>query len=399
MVMRHAAWLAGGKWALACAIVLGGCATTVPPAPAAPVPPVAQTAFADADTVRTTEVARGVTHTYAHEAEGPWAIHVVEIDPRECSAVIGSRKPGPHLGARATTSHLGRDAIAAINADFFMLPGGTPVGAQVIDGVTIAGPHRQRSVFAVTASGPEIGPAVVDGYVRVRGDTAAVITQVNRPSTRAYRTTHGLTLYTSFFGDSVPGDSAALRVTLREIAGTMAEGSGVVLRSDSAAGSAPIGGGEAVLFARGDAREWLARRGAGDTLRWAVRTLVGGDAPALDVVGGHPELLRGGRDVLGEQPVGQGFSETQHPRTAIGWDADGRLFFVVVDGRREGYSAGMSLPEMVGLFQRLGATDAINLDGGGSSALVVHGNVVNRPSDSGGERAVGNALILERCRD
>lgn len=58
----------------------------------------------------------------------------------------------------------------------------------------------------------------------------------------------------------------------------------------------------------------------------------------------------------------------------------------------------MSLPELTWLFQRLGASHALNLDGGGSTAMVVNGRVVNRPSDREGERAVGNALALVGCR-
>jgi exopolysaccharide biosynthesis protein len=57
----------------------------------------------------------------------------------------------------------------------------------------------------------------------------------------------------------------------------------------------------------------------------------------------------------------------------------------------------MTLDELAALMLRLGAREALNLDGGGSSALVVRGMVRNRPSDATGERAVGNALALERC--
>jgi exopolysaccharide biosynthesis protein len=57
----------------------------------------------------------------------------------------------------------------------------------------------------------------------------------------------------------------------------------------------------------------------------------------------------------------------------------------------------MTLAELADLFLRLGAREAINLDGGGSSAMVIRGQVINRPSDASGERAVGNALLLDRC--
>jgi exopolysaccharide biosynthesis protein len=78
----------------------------------------------------------------------------------------------------------------------------------------------------------------------------------------------------------------------------------------------------------------------------------------------------------------------------VGWRADGTLLLVAVDGRQPGYSVGMSLPEMRALFRELGAVEALNLDGGGSTALVVRGRAVNRPSDAGGERPVANALVL-----
>lgn len=84
----------------------------------------------------------------------------------------------------------------------------------------------------------------------------------------------------------------------------------------------------------------------------------------------------------------------RHPRTAIGVSADGKtLIIAVIDGRQPGYSAGMTLPELGELMIKLGARDAINLDGGGSSSLVygpVGGErIVNKPSD-GKFRAVAN---------
>jgi exopolysaccharide biosynthesis protein len=70
----------------------------------------------------------------------------------------------------------------------------------------------------------------------------------------------------------------------------------------------------------------------------------------------------------------------------------------VVDGRGE-HSDGMTLPELTWLFGLLGASYALNFDGGGSTAMVIRDVVVSRPSDAGGERAVGNALVLEGCGD
>ncbi len=125
---------------------------------------------------------------------------------------------------------------------------------------------------------------------------------------------------------------------------------------------------------------------------------VGGHA---QVVGGYPELLDEGRVAsdLGvhDRPA---FALNRHPRTAIGFDADAeRLWMVVVDGRQEPWSAGMSLIELANLFLWIGAEDALNLDGGGSSTMIVGSAVTNSPSDAQGERPVGNSLWLVRDPD
>ncbi len=83
----------------------------------------------------------------------------------------------------------------------------------------------------------------------------------------------------------------------------------------------------------------------------------------------------------------------RHPRTAIGYD-DAYVYFVVCDGRDEGVSEGMSMAELGDFFKNtLGAEWAINQDGGGSSTMVVNGDVKNNPSD-GSERAVANGMMM-----
>ncbi|MBI4540972.1 MAG: phosphodiester glycosidase family protein [Gemmatimonadetes bacterium] len=127
---------------------------------------------------------------------------------------------------------------------------------------------------------------------------------------------------------------------------------------------------------------------------WPVR--LGEPDGRTEVVSGFPEMLDAGSRVgeLGGR-THEGFAAGRHPRTAVGFNpASQRLWLVVVDGRRRGYSAGMSLPELAGLFEALGATEALNLDGGGSSVMVIGGRTVSRPSDPEGENPVANALVL-----
>jgi exopolysaccharide biosynthesis protein len=123
-----------------------------------------------------------------------------------------------------------------------------------------------------------------------------------------------------------------------------------------------------------------------------------------EAVGGHPVLVRDSAITAAARDT-NAFAITRHPRTAVGvGDGGRRLLLLVVDGRQAPWSAGMTLLELATLMQSLGASEAINLDGGGSTAMVVRDpdggvlEVVNRPSDPGGERAVGNALaIVRRC--
>ena len=75
----------------------------------------------------------------------------------------------------------------------------------------------------------------------------------------------------------------------------------------------------------------------------------------------------------------------------VGVDRSGFVWLAVVDGRQEA-SVGMSFVELQRLADRLELTDALNLDGGGSSTMVVRGKIVNRPSDATGPRAVSDAI-------
>lgn len=113
-----------------------------------------------------------------------------------------------------------------------------------------------------------------------------------------------------------------------------------------------------------------------------------------EVLGGFPLLLHGGERVGDlEVTARPAFAAARHPRTAVGFDPSANLLWiVVVDGRQPGHSVGMTLPELVELLERLGVTEALNLDGGGSSVMVLYGVRVSRPSDAEGERAVANSL-------
>jgi hypothetical protein len=110
------------------------------------------------------------------------------------------------------------------------------------------------------------------------------------------------------------------------------------------------------------------------------------------VVSGRPRVLASGAVLSSTASVCA--NNVRHPRTALGVSADQKkLFLVVVDGR-SAVAAGMTCSEVGALLKSLGASEGMNLDGGGSSAMYVQGfGTVNRPSD-GQERVVGNHLAV-----
>ncbi|HCA59894.1 MAG: phosphodiester glycosidase family protein [Acidobacteria bacterium] len=116
----------------------------------------------------------------------------------------------------------------------------------------------------------------------------------------------------------------------------------------------------------------------------------------FDVVNGVPQLIKDGKiDITWEEEkASRAFVFNRHPRTAVAKLKDGKFLMVTVDGRQPGVSVGMTLQELAEYLLSLGAVDAMNLDGGGSTTMVLDGKVVNKPSDPTGERKIGDAIVV-----
>jgi len=362
---------------------------------------------------------------------------------------------GQVLGRERTSEIARRErALAATNGGFFAL-NGDPLGCLMIDGELISEPVRGRTcvgilrdgqiLFAVLDFDGALSTAttstVVHGVNRERGpDELIVYRRAYGPSTR----TNGLGAEAVVLGDVVQqivggqgntpippdgyilsghgragawireqlkvGDRITLRLRLVPAYGpsTRTNGLGaeavvlgdVVQQIVGAQGNTPIPPDGYILSGHGRAGVWIREQlKVGDRITLRLRLVpVSGDPrwqEIVHVIGGGPRLLADGRYVGGEGFT-TGFLNRRHPRTVIARLADGRLILVVVDGRQPYHSLGMTLVELAAMLRTLGATDAVNLDGGGSSTLVVRGTVVNLPSDEGGERPVSDALLVVR---
>jgi hypothetical protein len=201
-----------------------------------------------------------------------------------------------------------------------------------------------------------------------------------------------LVLFTPDYGSRTAPAAGGFEVVVR---------SGVVT-ARRAGGRSRIPRDGYVLSGSGDAASFL-RSGAGAGTRPEVDLSLRAGRRRLrpeafgGVVSGGPLLLRRGRAVrlrpeAGDLPAS--YFVTRGPRTLAGVRANGDLLLVTIDGRAPGISAGVTLPEAARVMRRLGARDALNLDGGGSTTMAVGNRVVNRPSDRGGPRAVSDALVV-----
>jgi Phosphodiester glycosidase len=117
---------------------------------------------------------------------------------------------------------------------------------------------------------------------------------------------------------------------------------------------------------------------------------------APDIVSGAGLLLRDGREIADwkDEELSTGFETTRHPRTMVGVDRSGEIWLVTVDGRQPWLSLGMTFAELQRLAARIGLVSALNLDGGGSTTMVVERWIVNHPSDETGPRPVSDALVV-----
>ena len=122
--------------------------------------------------------------------------------------------------------------------------------------------------------------------------------------------------------------------------------------------------------------------------KWKVKT----------AIGGGPVLVQEGKQLISndEERMFTGKARhDRHPRTAMGYTASGDLIVLVVEGRHPGVAEGASLVHLADMLVELGCVEALNLDGGGSSCMLVNGKETIKPSDKEGQRAVPGVFLVK----
>ena len=324
------------------------------------------------------------------------------------------------IGLETTSSIATRHGgVAAINAGFFRLDkspwAGDAAGILTIDGDLISESVNSRSALLI-ANRKEftqirLGHFTTRASIWIKNGTA--YQYVSLKGINRERKTNETVLYTSQFGPSTRTSERGIEIVLsrcrwihpRDFPDTLCKTVTVV--PDSFDSKIPEDG-----FVVSIGPNFVSERGSySDIYKFgqlkkrkgnAVLTLAIDEGPmflgfdrSVDVTNGIPQLIKNDKiDITWEQEkTTKSFVETRHPRTAVAKLKDGKFFMMTVDGRSES-SGGISLYDLADYLLSIGAVDAMNLDGGGSTTMYLDGKVVNTPSDKEGERKVGDAIVV-----
>ncbi len=328
-------------------------------------------------------VTPGVRYGHQRRASsaGPNIVNYLKVDVLNPQIEVKLVLAQDTVAGRERVSSMARrsQAIAAVNGAFFAQDG-RPLGLFAIDGELISEPYAKRTALGLGPNLALIDAVDLQGRVRLSDGREFPITGMNRP-----RLQDDLIVYTRRYGETTRTNIYGWDVVLVD---------GIVV--DITAGNAAIPPEGIVLSGHGAARDFLAGVQVGDEI--SVDIALDPDWFALGVeqiIGGGPRLVRDGEiHITGEAELFQAdVLMGRAPRTALGFTEDHKLLLVTVNGRQPGISVGMTLTELAELMLELGAVNAMNLDGGGSTTMVIRNRVLNLPSD-GIERPVANAIVV-----
>jgi exopolysaccharide biosynthesis protein len=314
------------------------------------------------------------------------------------------------IGTETVSSMAKRhSAFAAINGGFFRDDGsvwtGDPAGVLQIDRKLLSESDRGRVALGIrngrlrTTTNISRGPTPLgltgfEGRDVRKQKVGWPVSGLNREPKQ-----DELVVFTGEFDRTITTSFGAI---------TVKANNSLVTELRDRGGEISLSPNELVVVANGKATDQLKKLSVGDQIHVGVtatpsqfrhpRSDQGGNEMLLyyeDVVGGVPQLIKNGRvEITWEQEkTNLKFVGTRHPRTAVAKLRDGKFLMVIVDGRSES-SGGISLFDLADYMLTLGATNAMNLDGGGSTTMYLDGKVVNDPSDPTGERKVSDAILV-----
>lgn len=288
-----------------------------------------------------------------------------------------------HIQGVATVSQMsaGYNDIAMVNGGYFAWTGNL-IGLTKINGVIVSNDYFNRSAVGIKDDGSTIfGRVRYDGKIIYNGAEIPVNVNTERNENRAV-------VYNEYFGASTGTNSFGTEIEVQN---------GVITNIFPNKGNNFILKGAQIISAHGTAAEFFKDAQIGDEIVFSEQ-IISDDADfnsVPNILGAGPRLVENGQIFVtaDAEQFPDDIRVGRAPRSAVGVTKWGDYILAVVDGRQS-HSQGCTLQEWAEiLLNKFGAVDAINLDGGGSSELVVKEKIVNSPSD-GSERSVGNALAI-----
>jgi hypothetical protein len=337
-------------------------------------------------------VGDGVAYRHDTTPE-PWSIHAIRFDrSRDDLKYVPNLGFFDRIGLNTLSAqvkllpHRYGEPVAAINGDFYKTEGepmpGDPRGIFVSRGEVVSVPV-DRACLRFDSGGSPILGIVSNRFTMTIGSQKPVEIGLNE-----YFDGSKPVLYTAAGSNGAKGGKT-FRLEQRGTGPWLPLKIGytydAVLRERSDE-EAPVGDDQIVVCMPSTLLENV-EAGAHVSVETATLPNLQGVESAI---GGGPALLQGGK----RQEIKFSKPNERHPRSAIGWNAT-HMFFVVVDGRQPGLSVGMTLAELTDYFLKIGCTEAMNFDGGGSTELILNGRIVNSPC-FGHERNTATSLVVVR---
>lgn len=366
-------------------------------------------------TLRLDDGSRAVAQILEFHAADP----SLQLRPHLARGTVAGLETVPAMGARL----LPAGGVAGINGGFWLNnPVGDPNGYYAVDEELVSEAQTQGAGPRGTVASLPDGRLLMDRIsstqeVTVGGSPAVRVVGVNRyhSSTPPFPDgSHATLVYTPAFSAAVAvravrdAEGTALPVRALVVDGLRLPASGTALGRVTAVTTGEqdmaIPPGGAVVVAHGDHASQLAGAATGDVaaVRVALQPATTDAATWTQLRHGlaaGPLIVQRGQRTDPGTWEGEGFSarthsDVRHPRSAIGWTADGRVLLVTVDGRRPGHSAGMTMHELSHLLLLQGAVEGLALDGGGSTQMATDGQTRNRPCCDASLRPVATGLYV-----
>lgn len=351
----------------------------------------AETQFAEQDS--TEKIAEGISYRFRRivKPEGPFTFHILEVDPSHPAINLLPVHALDHAIGKETVSAMAKrhGATVGVNGGYFVVSGpyaGTSNGVYQLHGdVLSSGANRTALLLCEETDYRErtaIDVVNFHGAVTAADGASASIVGLNRP-----RAAGELVLYRPAIGPRTLTGAGGVEVIV--------DAAGRVDRIVED-GNAEIPERGAVLSGVGAAATWLREHIKPGSTPW-IEARLDPSTPAeksgcrpTDIIGGGPNLVRDGKIHVTQE--GFMHQTARHPRTAFAVTGRGTYLFVTLDGRQPS-SLGMKPKELAAELIALGAVEAMNLDGGGSSALFAAGKTRNSISDRQ-ERPVSDGILI-----